>query len=116
MTPSGQDVHVPMNDDGVHGDVLAKDGIFYAEVAIDTEGQYIAQPILSGFFNAVGAEEETEFMRSTQHLVTASPIELEILGKATIARKDSERTLIHLAVSSNGAAGANLVHVSKCFK
>src|SRR5689334_9542386 len=44
MTPSGNDIVIPMNDEGRDGDLQANDGIYGGSLQINTPGQYVVQP------------------------------------------------------------------------
>lgn len=105
QTPNGDDVEVPMNDEGLAGDVTPNDGIYGGELIIEHPGQYVVQPVLTGFYDLPGAEITTEFVRSTQHLVTVSPVRLEFTGKARMVRKDSDRMIISVGVTEVNPGG-----------
>jgi len=98
-TPSGKDVVVPMNDKGVEGDVMAGDGVYAGQLLLTTPGQYVVKPVIVGSYEGAGAEVSTDFVRSTQHLVTVSSVSLELTGKANLVPKDEERMLINIGVS-----------------
>jgi len=104
LTPDGQDLIVPMNDNGVDGDLLANDGIFGAEFTIEAAGEYSMMPTLRGFIDPSLIDDPiTEFVRSSQHLVAVSPAVVTITGRATAALQSATRTNIKIAVTANPA-------------
>lgn len=119
-TPEGTDIQVPMNDDGLEADFAANDGIYSGRLQIETPGEYVVQPVLSGFVNSMGAEASTQFVRSTQHLVSVSDVRLDITGKANLARMDDMRMLVNIGVSEVNPKGTHplslLPRLSQLFK
>ncbi len=99
LTPTGDDYSIPMNDEGVDGDLLANDGIFGAEIFADVVGDYILQPVIAGFTDDDDfAAGTTEFVRSSKHLLTVSRAEITLTGTAQLHDKNSDRMKVRLGV------------------
>jgi len=102
LTPSGQDLSIPMNDAGVDGDLVEGDGIFGAQLPLEAVGNYVLMPTLLALS---GAEVGTEFVRSSQHVVAVSKARLALKGSATLRRLASGRSLVALEVDVQAPVG-----------
>jgi len=96
-TPSGQDVTVPLHDDGVEPDALANDGIYSASILTSTGGNYVFQPILEGVLN------QQPFARSVSHLVGVSA-ETVRLGNTAKYRYSQDKSIVYFDVDVTGSS------------
>jgi len=78
VTPTGEELIVPMHDDGLHADALANDGIYGATIQAAQSGEYLARAEITGRIPSTGAL----FYRTTQHLLSVAPIEAVLNNKA----------------------------------
>jgi hypothetical protein len=95
LTPDGKEIDVPMHDDGLHGDLLANDGVFGATVTATTAGTYVASAVLSGTINGV------EFVRTTQQLIAVVEPSLALTGQASAISDGTQRLTVNLGVTAN---------------
>lgn len=92
--PDGQNIDVPMHDDGLHYDGLANDGIYGAVVTATEVGPYLATAVLRG-----KTSEGYDFIRSTEHIINVVDDDLQLTDIA-FAEGDGKRINLHLVVNS----------------
>eukprot|EP01128_Nolandella_sp_AFSM9_P000402 TRINITY_DN10563_c0_g1_i1.p1 TRINITY_DN10563_c0_g1~~TRINITY_DN10563_c0_g1_i1.p1 ORF type:complete len:708 (-),score=210.24 TRINITY_DN10563_c0_g1_i1:174-2204(-) len=101
LTPDGREAKVPMNDEGLHADLAAGDGVYTGHLTLTKPGQYVAQPTMHGNWAEGQLLDSTPFVRSTQHLIAVSQAEVALTGVASSAHKmDTNRILINLGVDA----------------
>eukprot|EP01088_Endostelium_zonatum_P021663 TRINITY_DN8700_c0_g1_i1.p1 TRINITY_DN8700_c0_g1~~TRINITY_DN8700_c0_g1_i1.p1 ORF type:complete len:691 (-),score=177.39 TRINITY_DN8700_c0_g1_i1:108-2156(-) len=94
-TPSGQEVTVPLHDDGLEDDAVANDGLYTATITTATAGNYVFQPILEGILN------QQPFARSVSHLVGVSAETVRI-GSSANYRYSADKSIVYFDVAVTG--------------
>lgn len=100
LFPDGHIEIDAMHDDGLHGDLLANDGVYGGSFVASELGPYSVQTVLRGY-NANGA-----FLRTAEHLLTVVPNDLALTATAS-ASVDLSKGRLDVTVGvqdqSNGA-------------
>jgi hypothetical protein len=110
ILPDGENVDIDMHDES---EAVVVDGTsvhaekFVANIEAKLTGSYVASANVKGFIKNVATGQEVEFVRSTSHLVSVAPADVNTLaGSAWIDHtsnmRDEERVLIRLDL--NGQA------------
>lgn len=109
--PDGSSVDIAMHDDGLHDDGEAGDGIYGASTPLDETGGYFFQARLDGWFFGVTDDNtnvEIPFIRTTQHFVAVSDIDVELAGSASFvpSKENPKIGYIRIAVKNGDGKGA----------
>lgn len=95
VTPDGDTIDVDMKDDGLTQDGLANDGTYGALVKVQEVGDYEFQAVVRGV-----RSDGVEFIRTTQHVVSVTSNDLDLVGTASGAIQSNNRMAIKLAVTT----------------
>jgi len=97
-TPNGNEMDVPMHDDGLFGDKLKNDNIYSATVPTVTSGSYRLTAVLKGYITD-DAGNQKPFLKTAEHDFIVSTNSVEINGHAWLSTADNDRTNINIAVN-----------------
>jgi len=96
ITPDGQEVDVPMHDDGLHFDFEPNDGIYGASITATKVGVYQVSAYMSGT-----KSDGTVFFRSSEHLIPVVTDDIELTDVASGLLKDKDIMNIQINVQAN---------------
>jgi len=114
-TPSGNEMDVPMHDDGLFGDKLKDDHIFSATVPTIASGSYRLTAVLRGYITDAEGNQKP-FLKTAEHDFVVSSRSVEINGNAWLSHLDHERANINIAVNfDKGVFGLENLKVFKAY-
>eukprot|EP01129_Flabellula_baltica_P015767 TRINITY_DN8148_c0_g1_i1.p1 TRINITY_DN8148_c0_g1~~TRINITY_DN8148_c0_g1_i1.p1 ORF type:complete len:695 (-),score=188.01 TRINITY_DN8148_c0_g1_i1:523-2538(-) len=91
-TPSGEDIEVQMNDDGLFEDEEAGDHYYTGSIVLNEVGDYQFEAIISGWVDS------KPFMKSIEYLIPSAQGNINIAGSAALTNKDNQRVLINIDI------------------
>eukprot|EP01097_Dermamoeba_algensis_P003329 TRINITY_DN2343_c0_g1_i2.p1 TRINITY_DN2343_c0_g1~~TRINITY_DN2343_c0_g1_i2.p1 ORF type:complete len:744 (-),score=170.88 TRINITY_DN2343_c0_g1_i2:88-2241(-) len=93
--PNGTTLSLTMQDDGLHDDLEANDGVYGASLIAPLSGIYVAKPVLRAKSNGV------EVRRSSVHIITVVEESLELTGLAWMKKTDENLLGIYIEVQNS---------------
>jgi len=96
--PNGNEIDVPMHDDGLYGDKIRGDHIYSATVPTLTPGTYRLSAVLKGFITDEAGNQKP-FLKTAEHSFIVSAKSVEIKDHAWLTYVDNHLANIHIAVN-----------------
>lgn len=102
QTPDGQELSLPLWDDGQHQDKAANDGIFGVTLTPEVAGTYIAQVTVAGV-----APDGRAFIRTSEHIFPILAQTLALADKPVRSR-NLDGVRLQLDVQANALVGGDI--------